>query len=116
MPILLEYCNGRLDGVTVETRHAAAYLGGAAVFPLGAPDALRLFERANGTPGRYRSDEAAFNGLAILLLAFSTVSARGEVRAAPPGAPGLRHRSVTERREPYRPPDEMDQFVTVALD
>lgn len=115
-PILLEYRDGRLDGITVEARHRKANFAGKLVFSLGALEVLKLFERANGAPGRYRSDEAAFDNIAVSLYRFSVTSAKGEVRAMSEATPGFRKRSVTLRHAPYRPADELDQFVTFSFE
>lgn len=115
-PILLEYRGGQLAGVTVEAGHGEANFEGRPVFALGAVEVLRLFERANGAPGRYRADEAAFDNIAVSLYRFSIASPHGEVRAIADADPDFRARSVTLRREPYRPADELDQFVTFAFD
>lgn len=115
-PILLEYRDGHLDGVTVEARHKEAHFEGKLVFTLGALEVLTLFERANGAPGRYRADEAAFDNIAVSLYRFSTTSPQGEDRAMSEADADFRERSVTLRREPYRPADELDQFVTFSFD
>lgn len=115
-PILLEYRDGRLDGVTVEARHKEANFESKLVFTLSALEVLRLFERANGAPGRYRSDEAAFDNIAVSLYRFSTTSSQGEVHAISEADPDFRDRSITLRREPYRPADELAQFVTFSFD
>ncbi|CAA2099518.1 hypothetical protein MBUL_00193 [Methylobacterium bullatum] len=115
-PILLEYRDGRLDGVTVEARHAETHVRNERVFSLDAREVLRLFERANGAPGRFRSTEAAFDNLAVSLFAFSRVSPDGKVRVVREDDPDFTGRSVTLRRAPYRPANEMDQFVTASFD
>lgn len=114
-PILLEYRDGRLDAVTVEARHKETNFEGKLVFTLSALEVLKLFERANGAPGRYRSDEAAFDNIAVSLYQFSVTSSKGEVRVISEVDPDFRVRSVTLRREPYRPADELDQFVTFSF-
>lgn len=115
VPVLLEYRDDRLDGVTVEARHIEAHFAGKFVFRLSVLEVLTLFEQANGAPGRYRSDEAAFDNIAVSLYRFSTTSPRGEVRAMPEQNPDFQDRSVTLRRKPYRPADELDQFVTFSF-
>lgn len=115
VPILLEYRDDRLDGVTVEARHGQAHYDGKPVFTLGAREVLALFESANGGPGRYRSSEAAFDNIAVSLYNFSTTSLLGEVRALSQADVDFRSRSVTLRRQPYRPADELDQFVTFSF-
>lgn len=115
-PILLEYRDGRLDGVTVEARHAETQFRNERIFSLDAREVLRLFERANGAPGRFRSTEAAFDNLAVSLFAFSRVSPHGKVQVLREDDPDFAGRSVTLRREPYRPANEMDQFVTASFD
>ncbi|MFE0015947.1 hypothetical protein ACFWXH_13950 [Mesorhizobium sp. NPDC059054] len=115
IPILLEYRDDRLDGVTVEARHKQARYDGKLVFALGAREVLSLFERANGAPGRYRSSEAAFDNIAVSLFNFTATSPRGEVRALAEADADFRDRSVTLRRQPYRPADELDQFVTFSF-
>lgn len=115
IPVLLEYRDGRLDGVTVEAGHAEARFEGERIFALGAQDVLTLFERANGAPGRYRSTEAAFDNIAVSLFCFSILSPTGEVRAMPDDSSDFKRRSVTLRREPYKPAHEQDQFVTFAF-
>lgn len=115
VPILLEYRDGKLDGVTVEARHGQAHYAGELVFALGAREVLALFERANGGPGRYRSSEAAFDNIAVSLFNFSTASPQGEVRALSQADADFRERSVTLRRQPYRPAEELDQFVTFSF-
>ncbi|WP_227439856.1 hypothetical protein [Methylobacterium sp. W2] len=115
-PILLEYRDGRLDGVTVEARHAGTHFRNERVFSLTAREVLRLFERANGAPGRFRSNEAAFDTLAVSLFAFSRVSPDGKVQVVRDDDPDFAGRSVTLRRTPYRPANEMDQFVTASFD
>ena len=115
-PILLEYRDGRLDGVTVEARHAETQFRNERIFSLDAREVLRLFERANGAPGRFRSTEAAFDNLAVSLFAFSRVSPHGTVQVLREDDPDFAGRSVTLRRKPYRPANEMDQFVTASFD
>lgn len=115
-PILLEYRRGQLAGVTLEAGHREANFAGRRVFALGAVDVLRLFERANGAPGRYRADEAAFDTIAVSLYRFSIASPSGEVLAMAEANPEFRERSVTLRREPYRPKGELDQFVTFSFE
>jgi hypothetical protein len=115
-PILLEYRDGRLDSVTVEARHAETHFEGVRIFSLAAVEALRLFERANGGPGRFRSDEAAFDNIAVSLFAFSRVSTQGKVEAMPDVDPDFTQRSITVRREPYKPVGEMDQFVEASFE
>lgn len=115
-PILLEYRNGRLDGVTVEARHAETHFRNERIFSLDAREVLRLFERANGTPGRFRSTEAAFDNLAVSLFSFSRVSPDGKVMVLRANDPDFTERSVTLRRTPYRPANEMDQFVTASFE
>ncbi|KQP15790.1 hypothetical protein ASF26_16085 [Methylobacterium sp. Leaf93] len=115
-PILLEYRDGRLDGVTVEARHAETQFRNERIFSLKAREVLRLFERANGAPGRFRSTEAAFDNLAVSLFAFSRVSPDGKVLVLRADDPDFAERSVTLRRTPYRPANEMDQFVTASFD
>lgn len=115
-PILLEYRDGHLDGVTVEARHREASFESQLLFSLDALEVLRLFERANGAPGRYRCEEAAFDNIAVSLYRFSTTSSKGEVRANPAADPGFSARSVTLRSKPYRPADELDQFVTLSFE
>ena len=110
-PILLEYRSGRLDGVTVEARHIETQFANARIFSMAASEVLRICQLANGGPGRYRSNEAAFDNLAVSLYAFSHVSERGEVRAATRTDPDFHARSLTLRREPYMPSEELDQFV-----
>lgn len=116
IPILLEYRDGRLDGLTVEARHAETQFRNERVFSLNAPEVLRLFERANGAPGRFRSTEAAFDNLAVSLFAFSRVSPDGKVQAVRADDPDFAARSVTLRRAPYRPANERDRFVTASFD
>ncbi|WP_245259464.1 hypothetical protein [Methylobacterium sp. 10] len=116
IPILLEYRDGRLDGVTVEARHAGTHFRNERVFSRDAREVLRLFERANGAPGRFRSTEAAFDTLAVSLFAFSRVSPDGKVQVVRDDDPDFAERSVTLRRAPYRPANEMDQFVTASFD
>ncbi|MFD1301420.1 hypothetical protein [Methylobacterium marchantiae] len=115
-PILLEYRDGRLDGVTVEARHAETHFRNERIFSLKAREVLRLFERANGTPGRFRSNEAVFDNLAVSLFAFSRVSPQGKVQVARDDDLDFAERSVTLRRAPYRPANEMDQFITASFD
>ncbi|TXN25231.1 hypothetical protein [Methylobacterium sp. WL19] len=115
-PILLEYRDGRLDGVTVEARHAETHFRNERIFTLKAREVLRLFERANGAPGRFRSTEAAFDNLAVSLFSFSRVSPDGKVQAVREDDPDFTGRSVTLRREPYRPANEMDRFVTASFE
>ncbi|MEP7453625.1 hypothetical protein [Phyllobacterium sp. SB3] len=115
-PILLEYRDGQLEGVTVEARHKETNFKGTLIFSRSALEVLRLFERTNEAPGRYRSDEAAFDNIAVSLYRFSTTSSNGEVRTVSEAAPDFKERSVTLRREPYRPADELDQFVTFSFD
>ncbi|WP_019902892.1 hypothetical protein [Methylobacterium sp. 77] len=116
IPILLEYRDGRLDGVTVESRHAETHFQNVRIFTLTAREVLRLFERANGAPGRFRSTEAAFDNLAVSLFAFSHVSADGKVLAMRDDDSDFAERSVTLRREPYRPANEIDRFVTASFE
>jgi hypothetical protein len=116
IPILLEYRDGLLHGVAVEAGHGEAHFEGRRVFELDARDVLTLFERANEAPGRYRPTEAAFDNIAVSLFAFSIASPTGEVRPMPDSNPDFRNRSVTLRREPYRPAHERDQFVTFSFD
>lgn len=115
LPILLEYRDGRLDGVTVEAGHGEAHFEGQRVFELDALEVLALFERANGAPGRYRSTEAAFDNIAVSLFSFTITSPKGEVRPIPDSNPDFADRSVTLRRKPYRPAHELDQFVTFSF-
>lgn len=115
VPILLEYRDGKLDGVTVEARHEQVNYAGKLLFALGAREVLALFERANGGPGRYRSSEAAFDAIAVSLYNFSTTSSQGEVRALAGRGADFRGRSITLRRQPYRPAEELDQFVTFSF-
>lgn len=115
VPILLEYRDDKLDGVTVEARHTQAHYDGKLLFALGAREVLVLFERANGGPGRYRSSEAAFDNIAVSLYNFSITSPQGEVRALSQADADFRERSVTLRRQPYRPAEELDQFVTFSF-
>lgn len=110
-PILLDYRHGVLDAVTVEARHDEVIFEGERIFALGAVDALRLFERANGAPGRYRDSEAAFDNIAVSLFCFSDTSSGGAVRAVSQAEPDFRQRSVTLRRLPYRPESELEAFV-----
>ncbi len=110
-PILLEYRDGLLHGVTVEAAHEEAHFLDQPVFQLGALAVIRLFEQANGAPGRFRSSEAAFDHIGVSLYQFSSVSGQGQVLAMPASAPEFRERSITLRREPYRPADELNQFV-----
>lgn len=115
-PILLEYRSGRLDGVTVEARHIETQFENARIFAMAASDVLRICQHANGGPGRYRSNEAAFDNLAVSLYAFSHVSEEGEVQAATRNDPDFHARSLTLRREPYMPADELDQFVRASFE
>ncbi|MBB3951616.1 hypothetical protein [Aureimonas jatrophae] len=114
--VLLEYRDGRLDGVTVEARHAETAFEGRRVFAMDPIEVLRLFERANGEPGRYRHNEAAFDRLAVSLFAFSHARADGHVRPATKGDRDFRARSLTLRRQPYKPAGELDQFVTASFE
>ena len=115
-PILLEYRRGRLHGVTVEARHIETQFANARIFAMAASDVLRICQRANGGPGRYRSNEAAFDNIAVSLYAFSHVSEGGEVQAATRNDPDFHARSLTLRREPYMPADELDQFVRASFE
>lgn len=115
-PILLEYRSGRLDGVTVEARHIETQFANARIFSMAASDVLRICQRANGGPGRFRSNEAAFDNIAVSLYAFSHVSERSEVRAATRNDPDFHARSLTLRREPYMPADALDQFVRASFE
>lgn len=115
VPILLEYRDGKLDGVTVEARHAQVNYAGKLLFTLSAREVLALFERANGGPGRYRSSEAAFDNIAVSLYNFSITTSQGKVRALSQADADFRERSITLRRQPYRPAEELDQFVTFSF-
>lgn len=110
--ILLDYRDLRLVGVSSETAHRSAHFEGQSVYDMPARDVVALFERANGGPGRYRSTEAAFDGLAVSLHAFCHTSRTDEFRFLGPADEDFKERSVTLRKEPYRPPREMDQFFT----
>lgn len=114
-PVLLEYRDRRLDGVSVAAGHQHTHYQGLHVFALGAQDVLALFERANGAPGRYRSTEAAFDHIAVSLHGFSATSARREIRATAATEREFRERAITLRSEPYRPSDEMDQFTSFSF-
>ncbi|WP_428152857.1 hypothetical protein [Brevundimonas sp.] len=114
--VLLEYRSGGLDGVTVEARHIETQFANARIFSMAASDVLRICQRANGGPGRYRSNEAAFDNIAVSLYAFSQVSERGEVQAATRNDRDFRARSLTLRCEPYMPADELDQFVSASFE
>lgn len=110
--VLLEYRDLKLTGVACEQRSGRAHFEGQDLSGLESRDVLALFERANGGPGRYRSTEAAFDGLAASLHAFSQSSKAGQMRYLDAGDEDFKERSVTLRREPYRPDGEMDQFFT----
>ncbi|WP_407352501.1 hypothetical protein [Luteimonas sp. R10] len=114
--VLLEYRDRRLDAVSVEARHEKAHYEDKPVFTLDAREVLALFEKANGAPGRYRSVEAAFDNLAVSLHCFSTTSPQHGIRAMPEAEPDFQQRAVTLRRVPYRPENELDQFVAYSFD
>jgi len=59
---------------------------------------------------------AAFDNIAVSLYAFSHVSERGEVQAATRNDPDFCARSLTLRREPDMPEDELDQFVRASFE
>lgn len=115
-PILLEYRRGRLDGVTVEARHIETHFANERIFSMAASDVLRICQRANGGQGRFRSNEAAFDNIAVSLFAFSQVSERSEVQAATRNDPDFHARSLTLRREPYLPANELDRFVRASFE
>lgn len=117
VPILLEYRDGRLDTITVEAGRTQTSFAGQAIFALDARDALALFEHANGAPGRYASDFAAFDNIAVSLYRFSITTPEGAVRAATQDDRDFNIRSVTVRRKPYYPTDEdeLDAFVTFSF-
>jgi hypothetical protein len=54
--------------------------------------------------------------MAVSLDQFGITSSTGVVRAMSDRSPDFQARSVTLRREPYRPQDESDQFVTFSFD
>ena len=113
--VLLDYRDLRLVGVACEDQHRAAHFEGRPVYDMKSRDVVALFERANGRPGRYRSTETAFDSLAVSLHAFCHTSRTGEFRFLDAADEDFNERSVTLRREPYRPANEMDQFFTVSV-
>ena len=110
--VLLEYRDLKLAGVACEQKSGGAHVEGRSLSGMTSRDVLALFERANGGPGRYRSTEAAFDGLAASLHAFCNTSRTGATRFLDARDEDFKERSVTLRREPYRPENEMDQFFT----
>lgn len=110
-PTVLDYREGRLASVMVEPRSGPVAFLDKPVFELSARDTLLLFETANEGPGRYRSTEAAFDQLAISLDGFSAAGAGG-VRLLSAKDYDFKQRSITLRAEPYRPENEIAQFVT----
>lgn len=114
-PVSLDYVEGRLVAVMIEPKSGPAHFEGQAVFGLKPREVLALFERANGAPGRYSSTEAAFDNLAVSLHAFSLTSREKVARVLAETEELFAERSITLRREPYRPADEMHRFVTVSV-
>lgn len=111
-PTLLEFEADRLSCVMVEPACGPVTFRGQVVFDMSAQDALRMFEAANGGPGRYRSTEAAFDALAVSLTGFSATSRDGSIRLARSEDEDFLGRSIAVRHAPYRPESEVGQFVT----
>ncbi|WP_020177755.1 hypothetical protein [Methylopila sp. M107] len=110
-PTLLEYHDGRLDCVMVEPACGPVTFQDRPVFDLDARDALALFETANGAPGRYRSTEAAFDNLAVSLGSFSVIAPAGSLQILTQADDEFSERSIAVRQVPYRPENEIGQFI-----
>ena len=84
------------------------------LFSVNAMDAPMLLERLNDAPGRYASDEAAFDNLAISVTGFCEVS-DDAVRALTAADETFGQRTVTLRAVAYHPENEAGRFITHRL-
>jgi hypothetical protein len=74
-----------------------------------------LLERLNASPGRYADTEAAFDNLAISVNGFSVSDSTAGVLALDDSDERFRERTVTLRKDPYLPEQEMHRYVLHSL-
>lgn len=110
--LVLGYEGDRLVQIMPASGQGPVLLDGRDLLSVTALEALRLLEQRNGGPGRYSGTEASFDGLAISLEGFSLVQGGHGVRPLESGDERFSRRTVTVRRHPYLPAEELHRFVT----
>jgi hypothetical protein len=108
--VFVIYEADRVVSIMASSRESRTNFKDISVFDTAAVDVLRLFEKANGAPGRYRSTQAAFDHIGVSLDAFSLVES-GKVQALTASDERFPERTIEVRKEAYISPEEAGSFV-----
>ncbi|WP_117190265.1 hypothetical protein [Rhizobium terrae] len=108
--VFVMYEAGRVASVMTSVRENRTNLNDTLLFDLPAVDALKLLERANGAPGRYRSTGAAFDNIAVTTDAFSIVT-RGQVTPLAASDERFAERTIEAQADAYNPPEEAESWI-----
>lgn len=113
--LVLRYEADHLCEITPAGPRHPLFLDGRDVFALHGLEPLDLLERLNGSPGRYADTEAAFDHLAISVSGFGVSDSTHGVRALDDSDERFQERTVTLRKVPYLPDQEMHRYIVHSL-
>ncbi len=109
--VFVMYEAGHVVSVMTSVRENRTNLADALLYDLAAIDVLKLLEKANGAPGRYRATGAAFDNIGVVTDAFSIVT-NGNVSPLPASDERYAERTIETRKEAYNPPEEAEHWIT----
>jgi hypothetical protein len=99
--LALDYEKNRLVSIMISAELSQALFSGRPVFAMPNKELIELLERENGSAGRYRFNEAAFDQIAISLNGFTKLVSQTDFELLADDDPMASEKTITLREKPY---------------